>query len=102
MQLRFNTIWFILIAGVTVLGLLYVWFTIFPGRINPETWQYFSGEQVERGRQYSRAIRLVFIFSTFAQIFFLLWFVFGGRAEALARWAGQTAGGFWTGLLLFF
>ncbi len=102
MQLRFNTIWFILIAGVTVLGLLYVWFTIFPGRVNPETWQYFSAEQVERGRQHSRAIRLVFILSTFAQIIFLLWFVFSGRAEALARWAGQTTGGFWTGLLLFF
>jgi len=102
MQPRFNTIWFILIAGVTVLGLLYVWFTVFPGRVNPETWQYFSAEQVERGRQYSRAIRLVFILSTFAQVVFLVWFIFSGRAEALARWAVQTAGGFWIGLLLFF
>lgn len=103
MQSRFNMIWFILIAGVTVLGLLYIWFTIFPGRVNPETLQYFSLEQVERGRQYSRLSRLLFIFSIFARIFFLLWFVFSGRAEALARWAGQTTGGgFWTGLLLFF
>jgi len=103
MQSRFNMIWFILIAGVTVLGLLYVWFTVFPGRVNPETLQYFSLEQVERGRQYSRVSRLLFISSIFARIFFLLWFVFSGRAEALARWAGHTAGGgFWTGLLLFF
>ncbi len=102
MQPRFNMIWFILIAGVTVLGLLYVWFTIFPGRVAPETWQYFSGEQVERGRQYSRAMRLVYIFSVFAQAAFLVWFIYSGRASSLARWAEVTAGGFWTGLLLFF
>ena len=49
MQPRFNIIWLILISGVGVLGLLYLRFTIFPGRVAPDTLLYFSAEQVERG-----------------------------------------------------
>ena len=102
MQPRFNIIWLILITGAGVLGLLYLWYTLFPGRVAADTLLYFSAEQVERGRQYSRAIRLVYIFSVFAQAAFLVWFIYSGRASSLARWAEQTAGGVWTGLLLFF
>ncbi|NLI12404.1 MAG: M48 family metallopeptidase [Peptococcaceae bacterium] len=102
MQPRFNIIWLILITGAGVLGLLYLWYTLFPGRVAADTLLYFSAEQVERGRQYSRAIRLVYIFSVFAQAAFLVWFIYSGRASSLARWSEQTAGGFWTGLLLFF
>ncbi len=103
MQPRLNMIWLILVAGVGVLGLLYLWFTLFPGRVAPDTYIYFSAEQVESGRQYSRAIRLAYIFSIFAQAAFLVWFIFTGRAVALVRWLEQTAGGgFWTNLLLFF
>lgn len=103
MQPRFNIVWLILIAGVGVLGLLYIWFIIFPGRPAPDTFLYFSAEQVERGRQYSRAVRVNYILSVFAQVAFLAWFVFTGRAAALVRWLEQTVGGgFWTGLLLFF
>jgi len=102
LQPRFNIIWLILITGAGVLGLLYLWYTLFPGRVAADTLLYFSAEQVERGRQYSRAIRLVYIFSVFAQAAFLVWFIYSGRASSLARWAEQTAGGVWTGLLLFF
>lgn len=103
MQPRFNIIWLILIAGVGVLGLMYIWFTLFPGRAAPDTFLYFSAEQVERGRQYSRSIRVNYILSVFAQVAFLVWFIFTGRAAALSRWLEQTVGGgFWTGLLLFF
>ena len=52
MQPRFNMIWLILIAGVGVLGLLYLWFTLFPGKVAADTYIYFSSDQVERGRQY--------------------------------------------------
>lgn len=103
MQPRFSMIWLILIAVVVTLSLLYLWFTLFPGRVDPETLQYFNVQQVERGRQYNMGLRLVFIFGILAQIFFLLWFVFGGRAGALAHWSQQVAGGsFRAGLLLFF
>ncbi|MDD2554703.1 MAG: M48 family metallopeptidase [Desulfotomaculaceae bacterium] len=103
MQPRFNMIWLILIAGVGVFGLLYLWFTFFPGKVAPDTYIYFNVEQVERGRQHSRAVRLAYIFSIFVQVAFLVWFIFTGRAVALVRWLEQTAGGgFWTSLLLFF
>lgn len=103
MQPRFNIVWLILIAGVGVLGLLYLWFTLFPGRAAPDIFLYFSAEQVERGRQYSRTVRVVYILSLFIQVAFLSWFVFTGRAAALVRWLEHTVGGgFWSSLLLFF
>ncbi|NQS75575.1 MAG: M48 family metallopeptidase [Peptococcaceae bacterium] len=103
MQPRLHMIWLILLAGVGVFGLLYFWFTLFPGRPAANVFLHFSAEQVEQGRQYSRAIRLAGIFSVFAQVAFLAWFIFTGRAAALVRWLAQAAGGgFWVNLLLFF
>ena len=54
-------IWLILVAGVGVLGLLYLWFTLFPGRVAPDIYLFQRGAGGKR-RQYSRAIRLAYIF----------------------------------------
>ncbi|HBC91882.1 MAG TPA: endopeptidase [Pelotomaculum sp.] len=101
--LRFNHIWLILIVLAGVFGLLYLWFSLFPGRINPDVLQYFSPDQVARGRQYNRIPNLLSAGSFLAQAVFLIWLVFGGRAVSMSRWAQQAAGGsYWGGVLLFF
>lgn len=83
--------------------MLYLWFTLFPGRAAPGTGQYFSAGQIERGRQYQRVLQLLFIGGFAVQTSFLLWLVFGGRAAVLSAWAQRLAGGsYWGGVLLFF
>lgn len=100
---RFNHIWLFLIILAGVFSLLYLWFSLFPGRVNPEVLQYFSPEQVERGRQYSRLPNLLAAGSFLVQAGFLIWLVFGGRAVSLSQWAQQAAGGrYWLSILLFF
>lgn len=103
LQPRFNSIWLLLIVMVGALSLLYLWFTMFPGRMVPETGRYFTAGQVSSGRQYNMVLRLVFISGFLLQSAFLIWLVFGGRGAALSRWAQQVAGGnYWASLFLFF
>lgn len=100
---RLNLIWLGLIVLAGFFSLLYIWFTLFPGRVAPGAWQYFSAEQVSQARLYSQVQRLVFITSFLVQTTFLLWLVFGGRAVALSRWVQNfTGGSYWAGLLLYF
>ena len=74
-----------LLALTGVFTALYLWFTLFPGEINPEAWQYFRREELEMGRSYIFALRLVYIGSFVAELVFLLWFLGSRRAEALAN-----------------
>lgn len=100
---RLKGIWCMLTALALGLSLLYLWFTIFPGQVAPETWQYFSTDQVERGRAYSQGSRLCFIGSYLTQLCFLLWLVFSGQALAFSGWTCKWArGNYWADLLLFF
>lgn len=73
---------FLALTGVFVL--LYLWFTLFSGEIKPEAYQYFRGEELEQGRSYLFALRLVYISSFVVELVFLLWFLGSGKAEALA------------------
>ncbi len=100
--MRLNSIWLILILLAGAFSLLYLWFTLFPGRVSPETWQYFSADQVNLGRQYNKVLRLTFIGGFLIQAAFLLWLVFTGRAAALSRWSEQASGGSYAGSLLLF
>lgn len=103
LQPRLNAIWLTLIILAGVFSLAYLWYTLFPGRVAPEAGQYFSADQVSRGREYSRAMRLIFIGSFAAEAAFLIWLVFRGHGAALSRWAHQLAGGnYWGSVLLFF
>ncbi len=102
MQLKLNSIWLVLIVLTGVFSLLFLWFTLFPGRVNPEIGQYFSARQVSQGRDYVRGMRLVFIVGFITQIAFLLWLVFGGRAVALSRWIQQFTGSGLVGYVAFF
>ncbi len=103
MQPRLNAAWLIFIITAGAFSLVYFWFTLFPGGVAPEAGQYFTAEQINRGREYSQGQRLVFIGSFLAQSAFLVWLVFSGRGAALSRRLRHIAGGsFWGGLLLFF
>ncbi len=82
--------------------MLYLWFTLFPGQVLPDALKYFSAEQVDQGRKYSRAQQLLFISSFLVQTIFLLWMVFGGRAAALSRWCQKLSGGNYLGSILLF
>ncbi|KAF1083905.1 Protease HtpX [Sporotomaculum syntrophicum] len=102
MQLKINGIWLMLIMLTGVFSLLFLWFTLFPGRVNPELGQYFTDRQISQGRDYVRGMRLVFIGGFIAQIVFLLWLVFGGKAAALSRGIQQFTGGGLAGYVAFF
>jgi STE24 endopeptidase len=103
LQFRINGIWLVLIVLSGVFSLLYLWFTLFPGRVVPEVGHYFSAEQINRGRQYHRIPQLMFIINFLVQTALLGWLVFGGRAADLSHWLQQVTGGsFWGSLLLFF
>ncbi len=102
MQLKINGIWLMLIMLTGVFSLLFLWFTLFPGRVNPELGQYFTDRQISQGRDYVRGMRLVFIGGFIAQIVFLLWLVFGGRAAALSRGIQHFTGGGLASYVAFF
>ncbi len=103
MQFRLNAVWVAIIALAFVFSLAYLWFALFPGRAAPEAGQYFSAEQVNRGREYNRVMRLVFIGSFASQAAFLAWLLFRGQGAELSRWIQQLTGGsYWGSLFLFF
>ncbi|WP_286724651.1 M48 family metallopeptidase [Pelotomaculum sp. PtaB.Bin117] len=103
MQLRLNSAWLILVFAAGFLSLLYLWFTLFPGRVLPEAGYYFSAEQINQGRQYNMILRLAYICGFLGQVSFLLWLVFSGRLTDLSRWVQRLTGdNYWGSLLLFF
>ena len=90
----------VVLAGVFVL--LYLWFTLFPGRAAPGAGCYFSAEQINKGRQYNQVLRLMFIGSFTVQVVLLLWLVFGSRATALSVLAQRLTGGnYWGSVIVF-
>ncbi|MHB1420371.1 MAG: M48 family metallopeptidase [Bacillota bacterium] len=103
MYLRTNTIWLLLIVLTGIFSILYLLFVLFPGRVAPEAFQYFSQEQVSQSRSYSQVAQLIFIGGFIAQAAFLIWFVFSGMAISLSRIIERLSGGnYWGGSLLFF
>ncbi|MCL4441510.1 MAG: M48 family metallopeptidase [Firmicutes bacterium] len=83
-------------------SILFLWFSLFPGKAAPEALRYFDPGQINLGREYSRTQRLVFIGSFAAQALFLVWLALGGRLVSLSRLAGSLAGGNYWGSVLFF
>lgn len=102
MQPRLNMAWIIMMATAGIFALLYIWFTLFPGKLSPESLQYFSIDQANRGREYSQAPRLLFIAAFMSQSAFLIWIFFRGHAASLSRWAQSLTGSYWGGLLALF
>lgn len=102
MPIKLNVFWLLLLVVAGVFSVLYLWFTLFPGRIPAEVWHYFTAAQVHQGRAYSQVTRFIFIAGFLFQTVFLLWFIFSGRAMLLSRWAQQVTGGTIWSYLVFF
>ena len=99
---RLNLIWVFMIISSVLFCLLYLWFTVFPGQVNPEAWQYFSSEQIANSREYSRTDQLLFITGIILRAGFLLWFVFSGKAVAFSDWLENHIKNYWCYLFVFF
>jgi len=102
LQPRLNFIWWAIIIMAGFFSILFLWYSLFPGKVSPEALRYFDPGQINLGRDYTRAQRLVFIGSFAAQALFLVWLALGGRVVSLSRWAGGLAGGNYWGSVLFF
>ncbi|MHB1125467.1 MAG: M48 family metallopeptidase [Bacillota bacterium] len=103
MQLRAGTLWPLLVVLTGIFSLLYLLFTLFPGRVAPEALQYFSQEQIHQSRAYSQAVQLFFISSFIVEVAFLIWLFLSGRVFSLSRLIERISGGnYWGGVLLFF
>ncbi|MFZ5643581.1 MAG: M48 family metallopeptidase [Bacillota bacterium] len=103
MQPRLNLIWCSVIFLAGVFSFLFLWFTLFPGKVPGTALEYFSIGQINRAREYNQVVRLIFIGSFLAQSLFLVWLVFGGRAAHISRIARELAGGnYWGSVLIFF
>ncbi len=104
MQPRFNALWLIILVPSALFSMLYLWQAVFPGKIAPDVFNYFTSQQVDAAREYARVARLLFIGSFLVQATLLLWLVFGGPAVAIYGWAQEVSGGSYRGgiLLVFF
>lgn len=78
-------IWLTLLAATTAASLGYAYFSMTAGNVDPELFTYFTPQQLEEGRAYSRPLRLSFILAFLAQCAFLGWAIISGRAEGTAR-----------------
>jgi STE24 endopeptidase len=64
---------------------MYFWFAMIPANPRADLLTYFSLQQVEEGRTYSRALRIAFITSFAVQCGYLAWLLFNGRGLAISQ-----------------
>ncbi|WP_425801928.1 M48 family metallopeptidase [Desulfitobacterium sp. Sab5] len=93
MTLRQNTLLLILILATVILSFLYLWFTVFPGKIDPWAFQVFGTAQADKGRAYSLIPQLAYILSFLTQVIFLGWFIFSGQIHNIANAAMRISRG---------
>ncbi len=83
-----------LLSGVLVV--LYLWFALVPGAVDPAVFQFFSAGQVERGRAYAFVPRLLYVLNPVIQGGFLGWLVFSSHGRAFAKAVERfTGGSYW-------
>lgn len=81
---HFKAFWLLLFLLTGIFSLLYLWFTVYPGKVDPLALQLFGFEQVQRGKEYSIVPRLVYIVSFLLQVVCLAWLIFSGRMHSLS------------------
>ncbi|MGI6604566.1 MAG: M48 family metallopeptidase [bacterium] len=83
--MRVRLFWTVLLLLTGVLALLYLYFTLFPGVVDPAVGKYFSPEEISAGREYARVRRLLYIASFVIQALILTWLVFSPAGDRLGR-----------------
>ncbi len=94
--------WGGMLTTALVMGFAYLWFTLAPSEPNPRLLAYFSLQQIEQGRLYSRSLRIAFILGFALQCGWLSWLIFSGRGVVLSKAITSRFSGRITGGLLFF
>lgn len=103
MKRQISHLWLGLIILAGLFSIIYLGSIIFPGKINPSAFKYFSLEQVQSARAHSFLPRLLYIISFVVQAAVLIWFAFSSKGAAVARWLGERCrGNFWGNILLYF
>jgi STE24 endopeptidase len=100
---RFNKLWFLLICLAGVFAVLYLWYSLFPGKINNESLYYFNKDEILRARYYILPCRLVSVSSFILELGFWLWIIFSPRGQSLVVTIQNAAGGgVWGARISFF
>lgn len=98
---HFKAFWPILFLLTAIFSFLYLWFTLFPGKVDPLALQLFGFEQVQKGKSYSLVPRFTYILSFLLQVSCLGWMIFSGKIHGLSLEAMRISRGrAWVSLLL--
>lgn len=92
-EINLNYFWIILLTASLVLSKIFLYYTLFPASPAAEALKYFSKEQISKGQEYSKSLRLLFILSFLVKLVFLTWFIFSGVGEALSDLLLKTTDG---------
>lgn len=103
MQRQISIRWLIIIILAGLFSIVYLENVIFPGKINPVAFKYFSIDQIQSARAYNFVPRLSYIISFIIQVTVLIWFAFSNKGAAVARWVENKSGGkFWVSVFFYF
>ncbi|MDD2233925.1 MAG: M48 family metallopeptidase [Desulfitobacteriaceae bacterium] len=103
MHRKINIQWLILIILAGLFSIAYLANVVFPGKVNPTAFKYFTIDQIQSARAYNFIPRLSYITSFITQAIVLIWFAFSNKGAAIARWVeNKSRGNFWVGVLFYF
>lgn len=91
--MRRRMVWWVLLLLAGLFALAYLYFTLFPGPVNPAAHQYFSPAEIAAGRRYAQAKRLIFLASFTVKVGVIAWLALGPAAARLGQGATRLAQG---------
>jgi STE24 endopeptidase len=95
-----NSRWTALVALSALLGLIYLWFSVFPGEFPEDTWRYFTADEAAKGRSYQQVRQVLFMLQVFAQGSLLVYLLVSGKAQNIGRRCEGKAGR-WGGIAVW-
>ncbi|MDN5345056.1 MAG: endopeptidase [Clostridia bacterium] len=103
MTARAGIIWTLLLIVAGFFSLAFIFYTLFPGQVPANAWQYFTPGEVERARRYQQIMRLAGILAFLAQTALLVWLVSSTRAAAWSDGVLRLTGGrYYPALIIYF
>ncbi|HHW56392.1 MAG TPA: M48 family metallopeptidase [Clostridia bacterium] len=91
--IKLNKLWLILILIAGIFSILYLYYTLFPGNIPHEVYEYFSPSEIAKTQRYHKINRLIYISSFITKAAFLIWFAFGNSAIKLSHYTEKLSSG---------
>ncbi|WP_026485519.1 M48 family metallopeptidase [Caldanaerobius polysaccharolyticus] len=101
--IKLSKIWLLLVGIALAFSALYLYYTLYPGKVSPEAFKYFTPAEIDKSREYHRTSRLIYISSFLSTSLFLLWFTLGSGAIKLSRFTEKISSGrYYISAVLFF